>query len=616
MPRLGQIIPEYSQPYVSTYINDNTEVQDITTPTPNGIKIISVFTSGEGRDGVLLSKDNVTDYLSEYGNPNYKLYGQPGYMPYAALSSNQAKAWCMRVMPDDASYANMVIVAKIKVDKTIPASPKLVVRHKAVFLTGLLNKDEFETQVDLLCDEDPDTDGFSTYPIIGVYCLGRGAYGKLFRTRLSAAPQADKDNIYKNYVFEVLTSKGGVKRLEVFSGTLFPDAVDGNNSLYLEDLINDPEGGSEKIGAYVSQPSLTKVYNLFKAQISPGTTLIPETFDILTALDKTGKPISSIQIDTTTAGTIAIDNVAGNVLDGGTDGSFATTVAADVRNDAITAAYIKAFNGEYDKSILSKRRAPAQLIFDANYDSDVKRALIGLMITRYDAFGYIDGGILQTQSDAIAWAETMVGIGDRVFSKECNHYKIRDPFSGKSIPVTITYFLAQQLPLHFTNVGNEVPFVGQEVATLSGYIKNTLKPAIDADDLEVKEQLCNAQVNYFQCISENTFVRGTQTTSQSITSDLSEENNVHVMLEMKRKLEILVDSLLFNFSDAADRQRFTETAKRLFSDYEGTKVGTVDVYFDMNEWENERQILHCYLAVTYKTLAKRGIIEIDINKRN
>ena len=133
--------------------------------------------------------------------------------------------------------------------------------------------------------------------------------------------------------------------------------------------------------------------------------------------------------------------------------------------------------------------------------------------------------------------------------------------------------------------------------------------------MEIKEELYTNRFNFIECVSEDTYVRAVQGTSQSTWSDLSEENNVAVLLEMKRMLEEFVSSKLYNFAEAADRIRFTEDADRMFSSFRNRKVRSFDVYFDMNAFEEERSILHCYLAVVFRTMAKRGIIEIDINKR-
>jgi hypothetical protein len=84
---------------------------------------------------------------------------------------------------------------------------------------------------------------------------------------------------------------------------------------------------------------------------------------------------------------------------------------------------------------------------------------------------------------------------------------------------------------------------------------------------------------------------------------------------MKRDLEALVSTLSYDFAEATERARFTEDAGRLFAPIVGTKVRSAEVRFEMNTWEEERSILHCYMGVVFPTMAKRAIVEIDINKR-
>jgi len=612
LPVIGQIIPEYTHPHVETYINDNTIFEEIVSEPESGVRFINVFTSSKGRDDVVLKKTKYTDYIEEYGNPNYKLFGQPGFMPYAALRTFQAECYCKRVMPEDASYSNVVVLAKVKVDTSVVDSPKLLIRHQTVFINNLINKTEFSVYVEILKDTEPDVDGWLTFPLFGSYVLGRGAYGDTIRLRVSASPQADIDNSYKSYRFEVLDSEGGLTRKELFTGSLFTDALVGTSTLYIEEMINDSDGSS-KIGFYVSENSLNEILDIYNAQVaSEDAQLTLQTFDIITCRSMSATPLTDI-IPSNIITDVSLDRVEGILFSGGNDGSFSINVDAGIREFAIDNAYIKAFTE--DKVLLSKRRTPADLILDAGYSDDVKRALISLITKRYDAYGFIDGGILETPTDTIAWAQSMTSLSDRIFSKECNHYYIRDPFSGKSIPMTITYFYANILPLHFKTNGNNIPFQGEKYAKLTGFVKNSLKPYIDADDKNIKETLYNLKVNYFECIAENAFIRGVQGTSQNVWSDLSEEHNMHVLLELKRKVEALVSSKIYNFAEKEDRVEFTETAERIFGPYRGKKVRDISIYFDMNKFEEERSILHCYMAIVYKTIAKRGIVEIDINKR-
>ena len=131
----------------------------------------------------------------------------------------------------------------------------------------------------------------------------------------------------------------------------------------------------------------------------------------------------------------------------------------------------------------------------------------------------------------------------------------------------------------------------------------------------VKEEFYKLRLNYYQAVAENKFIRGTQSTSQNIWSDLTEENNMIVLLEMKRKLEDMVAKLTYNLAEPEDRKRFEEDAQRMFATYPGNKIREFAVEFKMSAWEEERSILHCYLSVVFRTMVKRGIIEIDINKR-
>lgn len=623
MASTTQIIPEFLHPHVKTYINDNTTFTEQVADTPSGVRFISVFTSGKGRDGVLLHQKNPLKYLEEYGRPNFNLYGQPGYMPYQALVSNQAEVWTMRVMPDDALYANVVILAKVKTvaevkdpDSGIVKTPGSVKVHfVAEYLPDVADKNDFAALVDLLTDLDPDSNGYQTYPLFVAYSLGRGQYGNGFRLRVNSAPQADKDNDYKNYRFEVLELENTITRKELFTGAVYFEALDGTRSLYIEDLINDSEAGSSRMNVYVVQESFEAIRALYQTANSAHVTDI-KNFDVITGKTKAGTAIPAYTIEVGVAESVALDTPDGIPLSGGDDGAFKLNPESpSVREEAINNAYIKAFSGDYDRAILSKRRTPAELILDAGYSDEVKRALIGLITKRYDAFGIIDGGILNSLTDAIEWGTNMYDLGDRVLSKEFQHYKVRDPFTGKIMPVTITYLYANKLPAHFSTNGNQRPFVGEAFAKLTGAIKNSLAPVVDADDDAIKEQLYNLRLNYFQAIAENTYVRGTGGTSQTIWSDLSEENNMHVLLEMKRLLENMVSRNLYDFAEQEDRNRFTEDADRLFEPFRGVKCREAEIEFSMTPWEETRSILHCNLAVVFRTVAKRGIIEIDVNPR-
>ena len=629
----GQIVLEYEHPHLSTYINDNTAVTTSATSASEGVKFINVFISKKGRDGVFLKFKDEESFIEEYGTPNFYQHGQPIYNAYAALKTRQAECYCMRVMPEDAAYGNIVFAVQYKVDReTNPEQPKLILRHIAKSYDSFVDKTDLESLVDRLANDEPDSAGFVTLPLMGFHSIGRGEYGNGFRVRLASVVTKNKNQVYKTYKLEVFETENGLERKEQFEASLYDGAVVENSSIFYEDVVNDETSGSSKINMYVNPYTIEELYDIYLAEINPENPVTIEQFDILYGTTSNKTAIEGIEIDTAFEEFIALDRVEGVSLNGGTDGAItlstdresvrkvgyalARNTRSVERSEAISALYVKAFKGEIDKSIISKRRTPARFILDAGYSSEVKRQIINLGLSRYDAFIQLDAGILNNVTEALDWGQTMaVEAEDRIISKNFQHFKIKDPFTGKKIPVTVTYMLAATLPKHIMTNGDHIPLVGEKYAKLTGIVKNSLCPFIDADELDIKEQLYDLRLNYFECLQENTFVRGTQQTSQEADTDLSEEHNMYVLLDMKRIVENRVSSNLYDFAEAEDRVRFKQDCEDDLATFKH-KVREFTVEFSMSEYEESRGILHCYLSIVYKSIAKRGIIEIDINKRS
>ena len=630
MPRAGQIIPEYTVPHVQTYINDNsifTEVTDVTA-ADDSVRLLCVFASGKGEDNVIKKVTSLNQYLEEYGNPNFNLYGQPGYMPYTALLSGYASCYCMRVMPETALYSNVVISAlgksEVVQDPTTGADvTQFTVRFVAEQIVDFSDKDSLLLQIENLETDTPNAEGFIKYPFIAFSSKGRGVYGNNFRVRIVPETSLNDENNFVNYVFQILESENGVLLTkETFTGSLDDDAIVGNSSLLIDDAFNDPSTGSGKVVVATKASNLRALYEAYKTAIeSSGTVTVSEfnNSDMLRGMTKDGSNMEGYVIDSVS---VPFDSTTGIAFTGGSDSTLAPNyvpVQPDTatRTDVLNTLYVSAFSGTLDTAINSKRRTPCELILDAGYSENVKSAMVALATKRMDARLILDAGIISSLTAARAWATSPViqAIDSFVIDKECSHLKIRDPFTGKVVPMTYTYVLANALPRHYRTVGNQIPFVGEDYTLITGHIPNSVRPAIDADDLETKEFLYRNKVNFLECIAEDRYIHGVQNTSQHVSSDLSEGNNVAVLLDMKRELETFVSKKLYNFAEPEDRKRFTEDADELLRPYNVTKVRSFEVHFDMNAFEEERSILHCYLAVVFKTMAKRGIIEIDINKR-
>lgn len=313
---------------------------------------------------------------------------------------------------------------------------------------------------------------------------------------------------------------------------------------------------------------------------------------------------------------IQILSIEGAPLSGGSDGALGADKTTSEREAALEKAYLKAFNGEFDKTILSKRRAPLVMMLDANYSFNVKSAMVALTLNRGDCTCHLDTGLIQNIADIDTYAISMNAFADRLIVKDCGMWKVIDPITGKIIPVTVTYWLSQKFPNHFYSFGNHTPMAGENYAVVTGYEKNSIRPVIDADDAELKEKIYDEyHMNYIEALDETTYVRGTQNTSQDIISDLSEENNMLVLLEIKRKLERLAASNRYNWSDPDSVRMYKEAAENIFSSYIGTKCQSLDLDISYNDWENLNYIVHVYCSVVFRMFQKISIIEIDVNPR-
>lgn len=294
----------------------------------------------------------------------------------------------------------------------------------------------------------------------------------------------------------------------------------------------------------------------------------------------------------------------------------------------IDECYKNAFNGTFDRKVLSSRRIPVTAWFDANYSYEVKQVLAELVVVRNDAPLYLDCGI-EMESFSKSNINSLIrdyaifstigsdktGIENHcLISKNTQHFMVRETPSQKRVKVSITYFLAQQFADHVIDYGTHIPMVKAK-AQLTGHIRDTLEPSIEDYEADLKEELYQNNFNYFETLDDNVFQRATQTTAQTDLTDLSEENNVFTLYAIKRIIETDIHSRLYDFADASEREHFSAFEKAKFSDWTGSKVLSIDIEFRVNKWEFDRSILHCYVAVVFRGLQKRAILEIDINKR-
>lgn len=334
--------------------------------------------------------------------------------------------------------------------------------------------------------------------------------------------------------------------------------------------------------------------------------------------------------DYTQSDIVSFDDVRGVRLYGGTDGYFENPRTTEIVNskgqteqhvwtveEEYADAYSKAWSGSLDKRILTAKRIDADAIFDANYPFATKCEIAKLAIARDDSIYYMDTGIRSSfgYDELSAMIKDYSQFANRLISKNVHHYYTRDPITKKRIPVTITYFLANQFWRHVVNNGAYIPFV-KSSCQLTGHIRNSLAPTVEDYELALKNKLNENRFNYFETVEDNVYQRATQNTSQTADSDLLEESNVHLLYKAKRIIEKDIQARLYDFNEPEVRNRFKSYENTKFSDWNSQYVKSITIDFKANAWEIEHSILHCYVTIVYRGIFKRATAEIDINRRD
>ena len=631
------VVLAYQHPYIATYLEDNTIYNDtdtVSVPTPafNGIQV-GFF--GAGRDNVILYSTNTNMFIEEYGKPNYKLYGQAAYNAVAALDTNQCGMYTLRLLPDDATYANCVIMVDWKVETPIEGDnpkPQLCIKFRKASVTGAKTVAALKTGIAAMYGTELDDEGYNTAPLMSFWQLGRGTYGNSTRLKFADTMDYDSDtNTYRYYELDVMEfAKTGLTTKENITGCVqdgILELVNENNpSMFMEDLVNDPEYGSKKINMMVHSDTYEQIvaaYNEAVANYTADdgiTVLNEETLDVIMGLymDGTENPVINMVDNSTAADYLNPISVDGFTLENGTngalDGSDATAVE-QVKSELL----IKAFRGEIDRKLTSRFGTPADFCMDANFPEEVKREMASFAAKReYDAMTYIDSGTMTSSSEIINFLTGLKSITAYNLVKECGTYNFRDvEYTGKIIPMSITHWLSKALPKHISIESYSTPFAREDARLQSGtdFVAGTFFPQINPDDNEVKKQIFKLGANCYETISNGVVQRSTGITTCTTNSDRKLEFNEYILHRAVKIAYDILNSKLYKIGEEADRLQYQTHAEKEISYQLAAYLRSVTVEFVMSKKDEQRSIMRLRMRLVFRTVITRGILEIYLDPR-
>lgn len=639
------VILQYSHPYIPIFLQDNTIYVDETgrevpVPTFNGIQV--GFFEG-GRDNTVLYCTSTDQFINECHAPNYKKYGQAAYNIVAALDTNQAGMYIMRLLPKNATYANLTVMVDYKLEEITAmegeeqigtGKHRMLIRFRKAVSGGANTIAVLKNKVAELYNDmmDDDGDGWFTAPLFTFWQLGRGEYGNDTKIRFTDPMTYTRtDNDYRTYTVTVMepTSSGLTER-EYLTGSLSDGLLDPTNadnpSLFLEDVANDPELGSGKINMLVHVDTMEMMLSMYNQLIEDEyadthTPMEMSTFDPIFGLLMSGEVNDLIEVVDNSGDKdyINLVSVSGFDLEGGSDGDLTSTFNKEDIEQEKTNLLLSAFNNEIDQRLRSAHAIPADFCLDANFPDPVKRAMAAFAAKReYSCMTYIDTGLLTTVSEITAWARDFRDIFAFNLVKESGCYSFRDTkYTGKIVPVTTTHFIAKALPRHIGKYEYREPFARGNAVLVKGkdFVSGTFLPNIIPDMHEEEEELAKYCVNYYESSSYGTVQRATGITTCQTNSDRALEFNEYILHQIVDLAYKIMDSKLYKIGEPDDRLRYkTQAEKEILYKFE-KYIRSITVDFVMTSKDERRNTMQLVLAVVFKTVITKGVVRITLNPR-
>ena len=503
---------------VKTTLVDGSVLQPTLNPIPVGFSYLQPFFSAQGQDNVITRFTDSGSFDLMYGSDldNVKRYGHGGLVARHVLSGGGILDAC-RLMPSDAKYASMVLIANVSGVVPLPGPNSTTINGVNVVITAV-PYDYTKTHDQNFAIKTGVTIGavstYTSYPLIAVKVDGRGTYGNDIGFRIYADPSRSgaKTGDGRRYIIEIWQKNldGSIVKLgdnnEVISfsfdqnstavaGSIVPDAFD---------TIFDQYAKSYSLP--VSEEYDPDNYTALVAALAPYTGTDPSNLvDFITGYDLSGNSYAAINIVTTTVGAIDTQSSSITYLTGGTDGDMfdntsvtildpvtglptgaTTTKSAAVRQELL----IQFYTGDIDDNLFDPRIIDAGVTLDAWWPTAVKGIMastFGAQI-RDDIFVILDTGDTSDLASAQAVAKTLAGdVSHPYGSVGINIHNGQTTDRARNIRTTGNYDIAYSLPNLYNGTGAFTVlagFVSGRVKTMAFDILGV--PKVVKNDLQIQ----------------------------------------------------------------------------------------------------------------------------------
>lgn len=601
-------------------IIDNSEIPAIPAAGIVQPLFMLAFSSEKGPESLRITKGNMFNKL--YGDDiSFVKHGQP-LLQAALIAANGGTILAKRVVAEDSTLANIAVIAKVKAKKVQKTNSKgeplytdnatqeettnkaegntpimitaaeIVYEYKSV--EDAKNLETVKTAIERELDSEGKKDDTFVYPLFIIADNGRGVSDKRFR--ISPDYNTSKNAEYMTYIFSTIEKN---KVTESFTFSMNPDVIEAG---FNKSLDNGIKRLSNQL---ISKLFESNVYAFVEkvAEISENSVEYCVNNDLLFGRDRRGNLIPSVVVDLKNGANLSY--TYGIDLENGSNGDFGT---APFKTEAYKQQLVKVFDGTFSNEIYDVDNYKIDLIVDANYPIEVKRAIESFVEFREDFMYIRDMGLNVKSIDEILSANL-----DNSKSKYCatyhTSYDIIDPYTKKQISVTIGYSLTKLLMEHFKN-GRNRPVAGQLYnMVIPEAIEGTVNflpkitPAYDQ-----KETLSDAKINYASYF-DGLLTLETLYTSQEKNSQFSYVNNILAIQEVIKAIRTRCPKIRYSFMDGEDLEKYKEDVQAVLSKYSNNFLQLKLVY-TKDESMLANKIFYATLQVRFRNFVQTEYFKV------
>ena len=276
MATTQQIIPFYAHPHVHTVINDDTYYDETVAspldPDDLPFNTCAVCGADSGIDNTFVKLTSLKTKQAIFGRGNFSKYGQPSLQSDQLFNGSTA-VWFCRVLPDNATYANVVVLAHYRSGKILDhlnqetGKIRMEVKFSVVSVDNAKTDEDIIDECELLTKDIPDAQtGYMTVPLFYMRSIGRGRYGNQYSLNLKRDAESEKEYDVKMYRYSLLSNDMMTRIINIFYGSMFQTTVNRVSTL-IEDTLDQFPTGSCPVKVHTFESNFIKLYEFYQDDI-------------------------------------------------------------------------------------------------------------------------------------------------------------------------------------------------------------------------------------------------------------------------------------------------------------------------------------------------------------